>query len=97
MISKMAIEDISRLSEDGIVLKAEDVVRLNALGCRCERHSDAASFFALPRCAFLGDLTFREPTIGQELWFDNASKLFNANDDTTFFMLRAFSISRDHD
>ncbi len=56
-----------------------------------------ATFYALPRCAFLGDLVFREPTIGQTLWFDKVSQRFDLEDDTTLFFLRAFSLTREYD
>ena len=37
----------------------------------------------------------REPTIGQEMWFQNALRLFEEGDETTLFLLRAMSMAMD--
>lgn len=37
-------------------------------------------------------IVFREPTIEQEIWFENAARIFNTDDDTTLFITRAFSL-----
>lgn len=37
-------------------------------------------------------MVFREPTIEQEIWFENAARIFNTDDDTTLFLTRAFSM-----
>lgn len=101
MVSQMFKDDFCALEEQGVKLSLEEIVRLNALGCRCENHPDSLAFFALPRCAFVqnGDdvLTLREPTIGQELWFQNVLRMFDESDETTMFLLRAMSMTMDYD
>lgn len=101
MVSQMAKDDLDTLEEQGVKLTIEDIVKLNALGCRCENHPDSFAFYALPRCAFVqnGDdvLTLREPTIGQEMWFQNTLRLFDEGDETTLFLLRAMSMAMDFD
>lgn len=94
-------EEYCALEEQGVKLSLEEIVKLNALGCRCENHPDSLAFYALPRCAFVqnGDdvLTLREPTIGQEMWFQNTLRLFDEGDETTLFLLRAMSMAMDFD
>lgn len=96
MVSLMAKEDVHALEKKGVKLTFEEIVKLNALGVRCEQNPYSSSFYALPRCAFLGDensmIVFREPTIGQETWFQNVLQLFSEDDDTTMFLLRAYSM-----
>lgn len=91
MISEMAVEDCTDLMQAGAKLTVEEIVRLNALGVRAKYGPHASSFDALPRCAFLGDLVFRELTIHHEVWLDEASRLFAMGDDLTLFALRAFA------
>lgn len=93
MLSEMACEDCEELMAEGAKLSPSEIVRLNALGCRAKLSPDASSFDALPRCAFLGDLVFREPTIAHELWLENAGRIFDRGDSLTGFALRAFAIT----
>lgn len=101
MVSQMAKDDLCALEKQGVKLTFEEIIKLNALGCRCENHPDSLAFYALPRCAFVqsGDdvLTLREPTIGQELWFQNSLRLFDEQDETTLFLLRAMSMAMDYE
>lgn len=97
MVSEMAVEDIEELAAQGITLSVREIVRLNALGCRCQLNQDSSSFFALPRCAFIGDLCFREPALGHEMWLDEVSRRFDLADGVTSFVLRAYALSRDVD
>lgn len=93
MISKMAMEDIEALRADGIDVPPREVVRLNALGLKVERSAHGDGFSVLPRVAWLGELCFREPTIGDEMWLGMASRTFNADDGETMLLLRAVSLS----
>lgn len=98
MISEMAMEDIEDLASHGTVLTPREIVRLNALGVKAEHNSDSYSFYALPRCVFLGDdVVLREPTVGHEIWYDMISRRFNIDDELTDFCLRAFMMSMDSD
>lgn len=40
-------------------------------------------------------IVFREPTIEQEIWFENAIRIYDCEDDTTLFLIRAFSLRMD--
>lgn len=90
MISRMAMTDIETLRSEGLDVSPRDVVRLNALGLKVERAARAAEFVAVPRLAFLGDISFREPTIGDEEWLAIAGQSFNLDDcDTETLVLAA--------
>ena len=93
MISKMAMEDIEAIRAGGIDVPPREVVRLNALGLRVERSAHGDGFSVLPRVAWLGDLCFREPTIGDEMWLGMASRTFDSDDAETLLLLRAASLS----
>ncbi len=97
MVSKTAEADFEDLREAGLNPTFRDTVRLNALALRVEGLKAQFALSELPRVAFLGDATFREPTIGSEIWLASASRLFDENDVETFMMLRAFSLSMPQD
>lgn len=94
MVSEMAIEDLDRMRAEGLSPSARDAVRLNAFGVRVERAADAAELYALPRCAFLGPLAFREPTIGHKRWIDEVAACVDMTDVETELILYAFAVSR---
>lgn len=95
MISKMAIEDIDSLAEEGIKLTPREIVRLNAYGLKVERSTDAAERYALPRVAMLGKLTLRQPTIGSEIFLQKAAAVFDFDSVDTWLTLRVLSLSID--
>jgi len=90
----MAMEDIEALRLGGIDVPPREVVRLNALALRADaakRGDDG--FTVLPRCSFLGDTCFHEPTIGDEMWIAQASRHFAADDAEAAMYVRAVGIS----
>lgn len=95
MTSEMAISDCEELQAQGLKLTCKDIIRLNALGVKAEKGRSSVSFYALPRCCFLGGFCFREPTIGHEVWYSDVSREFEADDNVTDFFLNAFMLSRD--
>ena len=97
MVSKTAEADFEDLREAGLNPTFRDIIRLNALALRVESLKAQFALSELPRVAFLGSVTFREPTIGSEIWLQSASRLFDENDAETFMMLRAFSLSMPQD
>jgi len=94
MVSKSAQADIEEMWEAGLKPTFADIIRLNALALEVERTRAGFSLSELPRVAFLGNVAFREPTIGSEIWLAAASRLFAADEAETFALLRAFSLSR---
>ncbi len=97
MVSRTAEADFEDLREAGLEPTFRDIIRLNALALRVEGLKAGFALSELPRVAFLGDATFREPTVGSEIWLASASRLFDENDAETFMMLRAFSLSMPQD
>jgi hypothetical protein len=97
MISKTAKADIEDMWEEGLEPTFDDIVRLNALALEVERTRSGFALNHLPRVAFLGEVAFREPTIGADIWLDEASQLFAVDKAETFMLLRAFSLSMPQD
>lgn len=97
MVSKTAQADIEDMWENGLKPTFADIIRLNALALNVERKKAQFALSELPRVAFLGDVVFREPTIGSEVWFASASRLFDTESFETFVLLRAFSLSMPQD
>ena len=95
MISKMAMEDIDSLAAEGINLTPQEIIRLNAFGLKVEKGTDAAEQFALPRVALLGKLAIRQPTIGSEIWFSQASQVYDIEETGTYSIIRAYSLSKE--
>lgn len=93
MVSKIAMEDIERLQQEGHEVSPADVVRLNAFGLKIEKSSESAEQYVLPRVALLGDLVFHEPTIGDEIYRSEIGRIYDLNDDDTFLLITAFVIS----
>jgi hypothetical protein len=93
MISKTAQADVEDMWEAGLKPTFDDIIRLNALALRVERIKSGFALSVLPRVAFLGEVAFREPTVGADVWLDEAARLFAADKAETFMMLRAFSLS----
>ena len=97
MISDMAIEDFDKMISAGLKPTPRDIIRLNALALKVERSPSSAELYTLPRVAYLGKLTFREPTIGHGMWIDAVSNYCDANDFPTALAIDAFAMSRNHD
>lgn len=93
MVSKTAQADIEDMWDAGLKPTFHDIIRLNALALEVERIKSGFSLSELPRVSFLGEVVFREPTIGSEMWLTSASRLFDSDDMETFMILRAFSLS----
>jgi len=94
MTSEMAIEDIEEMQEEGLKPTPRDIIRLNAIGLKVELSRVSATVYELPRVAFLGDIVFREPTIGHNIWIDTALLYCDANDLSTRLAVDAFALSR---
>ena len=91
MTSQMAMEDIEALIADGCVVHPSDVVRLNALALKIEKHPDFR-FAALPRVALCGGVLFQQPTIAQDIFLDNLMDIFS-QDDGTVLALEAYVLA----
>lgn len=93
MISPTAISDIRAAISSGVPLTPEDIIRLNALGLRHDYSKSGAEMRIMPRLAWLGDVAFREPTIGHEIWMMDAASVFNLEHAETRIKVRAFCLA----
>lgn len=91
MVSKLAMEDIESLMEEGCVVRPSDVIRLNALGLKLEKRPDFR-MSTLPRVAMCGDVRFVQPTIEQDMFLDNLLQLFS-RDEGTVLALEAYVLA----
>jgi hypothetical protein len=98
MVSDTAMEAIDELEAQGLHLPPRDVVRLNAVGLRLEaaRGKNALDCtYLLPRVAAISPtLSFRQPTIGHEIWIDEVQRLIEPGDYQTLLAVHAFALSR---
>lgn len=95
MVSPTAIADIKAAISSGVVLTPEEIIRLNALGLRYDYSKHGAEMRIMPRIAWLGDVAFREPTIGHEIWMYEAADIFDLEDGETRIKVRAFCLATD--
>ena len=93
MVSPTAISDIKAAISSGVPLTPEDIIRLNALGLRHDYSKSGAAMRIMPRLAWLGDVAFREPTIGHEIWMADAADVFNLDHAETRIKVRAFCLA----
>ena len=93
MVSPTAISDIRRALADGVKLTPEDIIRLNALGLRHDYAKDGAELRIMPRLAWLGDVAFREPTIGHEIWMADVADVFDLDNGETRIKVRAYCLA----
>ncbi len=93
MISPTARADIRRAIDRGVKLTPEDIIRLNALGLRHDYAKQGADMRIMPRVAWLGEVAFREPTIGHEIWMRRAGDIFALERPEDIVLLRAFCLA----
>ena len=72
MISNLAMATLADMRSQGLSPTDEDVVRLNALGLKCEHNRNTENLAGCPRVAFVGDLVLREPTLAHQIVIDEA-------------------------
>lgn len=94
MVADLFKRDYRQMTEQGVKFTPEDIIRLNALAVKVKLAPNAAQTVGLPRCACLGDLVLREPTIAHELWIEEASRWIDCSDDRNFLWLHAYALSR---
>lgn len=97
MISKTAQADVEDMWEAGLKPTFADIIRLNAVALKVQQLKSGFALAELPRVAFLGGVVFHEPTIGSEMWFTSAQRLFDTDDEETFIILRSYSLSMPED
>jgi len=97
MVCQFAIAKINELKAHGLEPTPEDIIRLNALGLKVEalkkkRPHDSLEF--LPRVAAISSsVSFRQPTIGHDIWLDKVERICS-HDFQTSLAVKAFALSR---
>lgn len=79
MLSKMAMEDLRQLEEDGVSLDWRDAVRLNDLGLRVEEQSLKCGC-PVRRMARIGRHLFEEMTIAQSAEFQKGLRILSLSE-----------------
>lgn len=79
MLSKMAMEDLRQLEEDGVSLDWRDAVRLNDLGLRVEEQSLKCGC-PVRRMARIGRHLFEEMTIAQSAEFQRGLRILSLSE-----------------
>lgn len=93
MVSPTAIADIKAAISSGVNFKPEEIIRLNALGLRYDYSKSNADMRIMPRVAWLGDVAFREPTIGHEIWMFDVAEIFDMDNAETRVKVRAYCLA----
>lgn len=93
MTSKLAIEDIEEIIRQGGTVSPSDVIRLNALGLKIT-DNPVYELAALPRAASLEGVLFKQPTIEQDMFLDDAARVFN-HDKASTLALEAYVLAHD--
>ena len=93
-------KDYRQMTAQGVVFTPEDIVLLNALSVKTQLSPTAARDVHLPRLAFLprdswwrAPLVLREPTVGHDLWLEQAAGIIDTSKDEVFLFLHAFALS----
>ena len=93
MTSPLAIEDIEEIIRQGGKVSPSDVIKLNALGLKIT-DSPEYQLAILPRVASLEGVLFKQPTIEQDMFLDEATRVYNA-DKATILALEAYVLAHD--
>jgi hypothetical protein len=93
MVADLARRDAEKLREKGVTLSLEECVRLNALALAVENTASVRQPYLLPRVAIIGDFVLREPSLAQQVWFDDFSRLASAMDNVTMLCVSAAAYS----
>lgn len=100
MIFPKAQSDWEDLQRRGLRPTFGDAVALNAIGLRWQAAKGKApnnSLDYLPRVAAISEnVSFRQPTVGHEIWLDRVERLV-AEDFETLLAVKAFALSRPPD
>jgi hypothetical protein len=97
MVSALAEKDARKLEKAGVRLTLAECVRLNALGLAAESGARQHQPYLLPRVAIVEELVLREPTIGQQIWLDDFSRLADCADNVTVLCASALAYSTRED
>ena len=96
MVADLFTKDYRQLSAQGVKFTPADIIRLNALAVKVKLSARPVGAAHLRRAVFWGDLTFREPTIGHDMWIERVSSYISLSADRNFRAVHAYALTRDH-
>lgn len=96
MLSDLFKKDFRQLSAQGVKFSAADIVRLNALAVKVKLSEHPVGAAHMRRAAFVGDLAFREPTLGHEFWIERIGLFIDMTSDRNFRIVHGFALTREH-
>lgn len=95
MVSKLAKQTIELWKSEGLCPTFEDCILLNSIGLKVETGAHSSDFGYVPRCGFLDDYIFWEPTVYKSLWISEALKLIDEDDELQIIALYLFALNQD--
>lgn len=96
MLSDLFQKDFRQMTSQGVKFTAADIVRLNALAVKVKLSANPVGPVHMRRAAFWGDFTFREPTLGHEMWIEQVSGYIDISKDRNFRIVHAYALTREH-
>ena len=93
-MSKLSKATIEQWKSEGLSPTFEDCILLNSLGLKVETGAHASDFGYVPRCGFLGDFIFWEPTVYKAFWLSEAVKLIDEDDELQLIALYLFALNK---
>ena len=96
MVSDLFMKDYRRMSAQGVEFTPADIIRLNALAVRVKLSARPIGAVHMRRAVFWGDLTFREPTLGHDLWIERVGSYVDMDADRNFLAVHAYALTREH-
>ena len=96
MVADLFTKDYRQMSAQGVKFTPADIIRLNALAVKVKLSARPVGAAHLRRAVFWGDLTFREPTIGHDMWIERVSSYISLSADRNFRTVHAYALTRDH-
>ena len=96
MVSDLFIKDYRQMSAQGVNFTPADIIRLNALAVKVKLTAKPVGAAHLRRAVFWNGLTFREPTLGHDMWIERVGTFIDLSADRNFRAVNAYALTRDH-
>ena len=96
MVSDLFMKDYRQMSAQGVEFTPADIIRLNALAVKVKLTARPVGAVHLRRAVFWGDLAFREPTLGHDMWIERVGTFIDLSADRNFRAVNAYALTRDH-
>lgn len=96
MVSDLFMKDYRQMSAQGVEFTPADIIRLNALAVKVKLTARPVGAVHLRRAVFWGDLAFREPTLGHDMWIERVGTFIDLSAERNFRAVHAYALTRDH-